>query len=219
LNSTTTERLFWADPYLQRFDATVTAVEADGVVLDRTAFYANSGGQVGDTGTLNDAPVIDTRYGSDGELVHLVQGDASRFAVGMRVTGQIDWDRRYRIMRHHSAQHGVFLAFKAVQGADLAAVKGGDVSADKARVDWGYFEDVHVERIEALLGDLIRANLAIRLYPSEDDPTYRYFELDGFEPIPCGGTHVGSTSEIGPVTIKRKSMGKQGVRLYVTCTT
>ncbi len=218
MRSVKTERLFWVDPYLQEFTATVTSIEGNAVVLDRTAFYANSGGQIGDTGTLNDIPVIDTRYLDDSSLVHLVQPRMAALEVGMQVTGKIDWGRRYRIMRHHSAQHGVFLAFKEVQGAGLSTIKGGEVTPGKARVDWGYYEDVDVERIQALLDDVIQENRAIHLFPSAGDPTYRYFELEGFEAVPCGGTHVRSTSEIGPVTIKRKSMGKQGVRLYVTCT-
>ena len=211
-----TERLFWVDPYLQEFTAIVTSIEGNAVVLDRTAFYANSGGQVGDTGTLNGVPVTDTRYIGDTDLAHFLQS-TEQLAVGMQVVGKVDWERRYRIMRHHSAQHSVYLAFKEVQGAGLSTVKGGEVGPDKARVDWSYYEDVDVERIQALLDDVIREDRAIRLFPSEDDPTYRYFELEGFEPVPCGGTHVRSTSEIGPVKIKRKSMGKQGVRLYVTC--
>lgn len=218
MRSVSTERLFWTDPYLQEFTATVTSVEGSSVVLDRTAFYANSGGQIGDTGTLNDIPVTDTRYLDEGDLVHLLQSGAEAPEVGMQVAGKVDWERRYRIMRHHSAQHSAYLAFKEVQGAGLSTVKGGEVTPDKARVDWRYYEDVDVERIQDLLDDVIREDRAIRLYPSETDPTCRYFELEGFEPIPCGGTHVRSTSEIGPVNIRRKSMGKQGVRLYVTCT-
>lgn len=218
MRSVKTERLFWADPYLQEFTATVISIEGNAVVLDRTAFYANSGGQIGDTGTLNDIPVTDTQYLDEGDLVHLVQPGVEPLEVGAQVAGKVDWERRYRIMRHHSAQHSVYLAFKEVQGAGLSTVKGGEVAPDKARIDWSYYEDVDVERIQALLNDIIRENRAIRLFPSEDDPAYRYFELEGFEPVPCGGTHVRSTSEIGPIKIKRKNMGKQGVRLYVTCT-
>lgn len=218
MQSVRTERLFWADPYLQKFTATITSIEGNAVALDRTAFYANSGGQIGDTGTLNDIPVIDTQYLNDVDLIHFLQSDTEPLEVGMRVTGKIDWERRYRIMRHHSAQHSVYLAFKEVQGAGLSTVKGGEVTPDKARVDWSYYEDVNIEAIQALLDHVVREGRTIRLFPSEDDPTYRYFELEGFEPVPCGGTHVRNTSEIGPIKIKQKNMGKQGVRLYVTCT-
>lgn len=218
MQSVKTERLFRGDPYLREFTATVTSIDGNAVVLDHTAFYANNGGQIGDTGTLNDIPAIDTQYLDESNLVHLVQPGVAALEVGMQVTGKIDWKRRYRIMRHHSAQHSVYLRFKEVQGAGLSTVKGGEVTPDKARVDWSYYEDVDVERIQALLDDVIQENRAIRLFASESDPTYRYFELEGFEAVPCGGTHVRSTAEIGPVKIKRKNMGKQGVRLYVTCT-
>lgn len=85
MQSVRTERLFWADPYLQEFTATITSIEGNAVALDRTAFYANSGGQIGDTGTLNDIPVTDTQYLNEGDLVHFLQSDAEPLEVGMQV--------------------------------------------------------------------------------------------------------------------------------------
>ena len=99
-----TVKLYDRDHYLREFEAEVVAVDACGVELDRTAFYAEAGGQAGDTGALGDERVIDTKIDVDGVIVHHME-NLPGFKVGDVVEGVIDWERRYRIMRLHTASH------------------------------------------------------------------------------------------------------------------
>ena len=98
-----TRRLYYEDPYLREFEAVVIAVEEDGVILNQTAFYPEGGGQAGDIGTLNDVRVINTIQ-REGHIIHLVE-EPEAFKVGDEVRGILNWSRRYRIMRLHSASH------------------------------------------------------------------------------------------------------------------
>jgi len=99
-----TEKLFWQDAYLKEFNAKVLEIRGKEVVLDKTAFYARSGGQPGDTGEINGIKVVDTYYDSNGNIVHLLEREPN-FKVNDIVHGKIDWERRHKIMRLHTAAH------------------------------------------------------------------------------------------------------------------
>jgi len=99
-----TVRLYDDDPYLERFSGAVVGFRGGGVVLNRTAFYAEAGGQAGDTGWLGGVRVVDTKVGDGGDIVHIME-EPPGFKVGDAVDGLIDWGRRCRIMRLHTASH------------------------------------------------------------------------------------------------------------------
>ena len=130
-----TESLFREDSYLKECAAVVLRTTASAIVLDRTVFYAMGGGQPGDTGIIRwdggNARIADTRYGSDGSIEHLVAENSSLPAAGTAVTAGIDWERRYRHMRMHTGLHllGSVLRY---------GVTGGNISADKSRLDFRY---------------------------------------------------------------------------------
>ncbi|HEX6131610.1 MAG TPA: alanyl-tRNA editing protein [Actinomycetota bacterium] len=237
-----TERLSAHDAYLTTCDATVTAVSDDGVVLDRTVFYARGGGQPGDTGQLRwgdgaVARVIDTTTSREtGEVVHaLAEGEAPP-PVGTRVVAEIDWDRRHRLMRTHTALHclsGVIFTEHA------AKVTGGNMDdTGSARMDFELdamsqelgrqveealnarlAEDrpLHVRflpRAEALADpDLIRTKA--NLIPASVDPI-RVIDIEGIDKQADGGTHVRSTGEVGRVrVVKTESKGKANKRMRI----
>ena len=147
-----TEELFREDAYLKSCEAAVVAVTEEGVVLDRTVFYPMGGGQPGDIGVLSvdgtDFTVTDTRK-SEAGILHLVEGDKP--ATGAKATATVDWDRRHRLMRVHSAMH---LLCSAIDGA----VTGGQVGDGKGRLDFD-LPDTNLdkqaigERINAWIGD------------------------------------------------------------------
>jgi misacylated tRNA(Ala) deacylase len=230
-----TELLFRADAYRQECRASVVGCEGAVVRLDRTVFYPMGGGQPGDKGVLRTAdgtsfPVLDTRKGEDGEAaLHLIQGDLGP-PVGMEVTALIDWDRRYRLMRTHSALH---LLCRAIDGA----VTGGQVGELRGRLDFD-LPDASLDRqaVEAQLAQWIEDDRAIRdlwideadlgrrpdlvrtmsVRPPSGAGRIRLVEIDGVDLQACGGTHVSRTAEIGPVAItKVEKKGRQNRRVVI----
>jgi misacylated tRNA(Ala) deacylase len=133
------EELFRQDSYLKEADATVTAVEDRGVRLDRSIFYPTGGGQPGDTGLIRwdggEARIVDTLKADGNDVLHVLAPDAPKPAVGTTVHAVLDWERRYRHMRMHTALHVMSAVIKG-------NVTGGQVGADKSRLDFNLEGDV-----------------------------------------------------------------------------
>jgi misacylated tRNA(Ala) deacylase len=230
-----TEELCSTDAYLRSCEAMVVSSE-DGVVLDRTVFYARGGGQPGDTGVLRwdggEAHVVDT-VKRHGHVVHAIEERAP--APGTSVTAEIDWDRRHTLMRTHTALHALSAIVFREHGAK---VTGGNMEPGVARMDFeldamsgGFGREIEdrlnaelrrdlpvrvrfVPRAEALADpDLIRTK--VNLIPEHVDPI-RVVEIEGLDRQADGGTHVGSTGEIGPVrVVKTESKGKGFKRMRI----
>jgi misacylated tRNA(Ala) deacylase len=228
-----TETLFREDAYLKDCEATVTASGGGAIVLDRTVFYPTGGGQPGDTGVISwdggSARVIDTRYGDDGEIRHLTAEGADLPAAGSTVTATLDWDRRYRHMRMHTALHllGSVLQY---------GVTGGNISADKSRLDFDMEDTIDKERVTADVQALIDGNHAVTcrwitdeeleaqpelvrtmsVQPPKGAGQVRLLEIEGVDLQPCGGTHLKSTGEVGRVRIgKVEKKGKRNRRVSI----
>ena len=231
-----TELLAQADAYIQEFSATVTDVVDGGVVLDRSAFYIGGGGQPCDTGTLSDSDRTYTvkKVGRvEGKIVHQIDGELP--GVGAQVTGLIDWDTRYRLMRTHTALH----ILCGVVWRDYGAkVTGGDMRPGEARMDFeleqmsaefaGEVEEkinaevassrpIHVNmltRTEAeQVPDLIRTR--INLLPANIQEV-RTIDITGLDLQADGGTHVANTSEVGAIrVVGHESKGRINKRLRI----
>ena len=233
-----TELLFLDAPTLRAADATVLAVEPRGIVLDRTIFYARSGGQPGDVGVLRwdggTCAIADTVKGEVGAVLHVPAPDAVFPPIGTRVETEIAWDRRHRLMRMHTAMH---LLCSLIKGA---AVTGGAVGLDKSRLDFDLPNPPPKEELEAGLNALIDADLPVRFEwvdeaRLDDDPglvrtmsvqpprgtgRLRLLRIGTDENLidlqPCGGTHVARTGEIGPMRIvKIENKGRQNRRIIL----
>ena len=234
--SSVTDHLYLTDAYLRTFNATVVDVTADGVALDRSAFYPGGGGQPGDVGELTDGsriwPVVGMQRVS-GQVVHRIAGEPP--AVGTAVTGTLDWERRYQLMRTHTAMHILCGVIWRDYGAP---VTGGAMDPLKGRMDFEFetmrqelaaaietavnaevaaARDVRVAilpRAEAFqIPDLIRTK--INLLP-EGIQEVRVVELIGLDLQADGGTHVRNTREVGRMRIvDYKSKGKINKRIYV----
>jgi misacylated tRNA(Ala) deacylase len=229
-----TDLLFRDDPYLTEANATVTAAGPDGIELDRTLFYASSGGQPGDTGRIGATPVIATVH-PDGDRARVLHQTASGAALpvpGEAVSLLLDWDRRYRLMRMHSALHLLSVALPY-------GVTGGQIGEDKGRLDFDMPEPPEdVARIEALLNDYVAADLAVtakwiteaelaaqpemvktmKVKPPVGQGRVRLIRIgrggDTLDLQPCGGTHVRSTGEIGRLRIgKIEKKGRENRRV------
>jgi alanyl-tRNA synthetase len=226
-----TRRLYHDDAYLRRFDAEVVAITAHkarpAVVLDRTAFYPEAGGQLGDRGRLGDAAVVDTQETDDGTIVHIVEGEPP--AVGSRVTGELDWVRRRQHMAQHTAQHLLSGALLDRAQAPTASARLGEsaLTIDVAR---DRVPEAELAAAEDLANDIIDDDVAIRAwFPSPDelarlalrrDPKVtadiRVVAIGEFDLSPCGGTHCARTSQLGAVRITSAERYKGMTRVTFT---
>ena len=199
-----TTRLYDEDHYLVEFDARVSGIDGLNVVLDQTAFYAQSGGQAGDRGTINGEAVVDTRI-IEGIHVH-VMGEEPGFSVDEMVHGVIDLDRRYRTMKIHSASHIMEHFFYKNFG--VLERLGSNVDDKKDRSDYRADERLDPEKLKKT-EDEINAFLAEghEISIEVDDDGIRTWKCGPIKDH-CGGTHVRNTSEIGMIKLKRKNPGR-----------
>jgi len=205
-----TERLYDADHYLKAFTARVVRFRDGGVLLDRTAFYAEAGGQSGDTGALGDGRVVDTKIGEDGFIVHVME-ESPGFKVGDVVEGVIDWERRYRIMRLHTASH--IMEYFLWRRFGYMRRTGSFVDDKKDRADY-----VHEERLDPVVLKLVESDT--NEFLAEGHPVRIEVDADGMRRWSCGpvemlcaGTHVRNTSEIGVIKLKRRNPGRGSERV------
>lgn len=199
-----TIKLFDKDHYLKEFDAEVLEVEGVNVVLDKTVFYAQSGGQAGDKGTINGVLVVDTQI-IDGKYVHILENEPD-FKVGAMVHGELDWERRYNIMRIHSASHIMEHFFYKNFG--VLERLGSSVDDKKDRSTYVSEDKLDPELLRQT-EDEVNAFLAEGHYIviKEDEEGIRSWTSGPYHDH-CGGTHVRNTSEIGQIKLKRKNPGK-----------
>lgn len=228
-----TEPLFREDAYLQECNATVIRSEAGTIVLDRTVFYPAGGGQPGDTGTITwdggSTDIVDTRYGDGGTIQHVTAEGAALPASGTTVQATLDWDRRYRHMRMHTALHllGSVLQY---------GVTGGNISASKSRLDFDMEDTVDKDKVTAEVQALVAANHPVRcrwisdeeldaqpelvrtmsVQPPRGKGRVRLLEIEGVDLQPCGGTHLRSTGEVGRVQISKvEKKGRHNRRVSI----
>ncbi|MCW6507931.1 alanyl-tRNA editing protein [Lichenifustis flavocetrariae] len=232
-----TEFLFRDDATLREATATVVTVEPDGgIVLDRTPFYPQGGGQPGDTGTLviddgRRIPIATTRYGADkSTIVHVPAPDGPALQPGDRVTAILDWEPRWNRMRVHTALHLLTAVLPY-------PVTGGAIGEGDGRLDFD-IPDAGFDKaeIEAKLNALIATDAEVRtrwitdeellanpglvktmsVKPPMGTGRIRLVEIVGLDLQPCGGTHVARTGEIGTAVITAiEKKGKQNRRVRV----
>ncbi|WP_193183622.1 alanyl-tRNA editing protein [Nisaea sediminum] len=230
-----TEELFREDSYLKSCTAKVVSAGPEGVVLDRTVFYPTGGGQPGDSGTMKtmagEVAIADTVKG-EGGITHVLADGARLPAVGEEVEVTLDWDRRYRHMRTHTALH---ILCSVVDGG----VTGGQIGELKGRLDFDIpGERPEKETLTAKLNEVIAGNHPVSLSwitdaelqanpdlvrtmsvkPPMGSGKVRMVRIgEDVDFQPCGGTHVRSTAEIGTVQVgKIENKGKQNRRINIT---
>jgi len=230
-----TEKLYQEDPYLKECTATVTGVADDGVILDRSVFYCQGGGQPGDTGVLilsdgNIKRVVNTIVQREtGAQLHVLDEEETLPELGMEVTARIDWDRRYGFMRMHSCMHMLCAVIDA-------PVTGGSVSEGRARLDFDLPDPIDKEAVTEALNKLIQQDQprhfrwitdeelqsqpelvrTMSVSPPMGQGEVRLVEFEQIDLQPCGGTHVARSGEIGEVRVSKvEKKGKQNRRVIV----
>lgn len=219
-----TEDLFREDARLTQCDAKVLTLDERGIVLDRTVFYPLGGGQAGDAGVLRlangrEISIADTRKGAaPGEILHVpaAGADLAGLAAGDSITAVIDWQRRHRHMRFHTATH--LLCALVPHPVD-----GCSITADYARLDFHMTEPLDKEALTTGIARLVAEAHAVghrwisedeldarpelvrsmSVQPPRGQGRVRVLEIEGVDLQPCGGTHVANTAEIGAVVVTK----------------
>lgn len=223
-----TRFVFWEDPYQRQLETKVEKVDGSSVILEDTIAYAESGGQESDRATINGKEVVSALLGSSREFISYKLVDSHGLEEGNAVSMEIDWSRRYRLMRLHFAcelflvlinRH--FLAKTAElepEDIDKKIVKvGAHMAEDKARIDFMLGENInkYLEIIQPQFEEVIRSDVPIETGYIDQPARKRYWRIEGLAKIPCGGTHVKKTGEIGPVKFRRKRANKGVERVYI----
>lgn len=206
-------KVFWEDPYLTHLDTEVATVAGDDVTLAATIIYAFSGGQESDAGTIGGHSVLAARKAGPDIVYTLPAGHGLH--PGDAVATAVDWERRYCLMRLHFAAEIVL----EIVYRDLGPIEkiGAHIAADKARIDFARAEPVTPElpAIQARADAVIAADLPITSAYSDQAAGRRFWQVPGFDPVPCGGTHLKRTGEVGPIALKRRNIGKGKERIEI----
>jgi len=220
--------------YIKEFNATVTKNKKDYICLDQTAFYPLGGGQPSDTGDIfwdgKQVKVIEVVKKGD-TIKHIIQGEKP--PVGTKIHAKIDWDKRYKHMKMHTAQH---ILSGIIFDEYNARTVGNQIHADYSRVDFHpvKFSEKDLENITAKFNEIISKNFPVKIYEEKRESLekrvdtqranldllpksiskLRIVEIENFDICPCAGTHVKNTSEIPEIKeIKRDTKGKDTDRI------
>ena len=211
-----TKKIFWKDPYLTQLDTLITSVKDTDITVEQTVFFAFSGGQESDGGIIGNSRVLQAR--TDGKEIVYTLENGHGLKPGDQVSMKIDWKRRYMLMRLHFAAEIVLeLVYQK-----LGSIKkiGAHIAQDKARIDFAWdgniskaLPDIQKEALR-----MIETNQEIVSAFSDEEKEKRYWEIRGFAKVPCGGTHLKKTGEIGKIELKRKNpgKGKERIEIYVS---
>jgi len=229
-----TRKLYWEDAYLTEFDATVTSIDGNQVVLDETAFHPRGGGLLGDTGILGGVKVLDSVKRQDDSIAHVLEC-ANSLTVGTQVHGVIDWDRRHRIMRMHTCAHLLSAIFHKQTGA---LITGNQIEPDKSRIDFS-LDDFDREKMLVYCNqanEAVAKNPSVKTYFMNREEALkipgitklasvmppalkelRIVEIEGYDLQADGGVHVRKLGEIGKIEpLKFENKGKSNRRMYFT---
>ncbi len=210
------KKIFWEDPYLTQLETRITSVKDNDITVEQTIFFAFSGGQESDYGTIGNSRVLQVR--TEGREIVYTLENGHGLEPGDQVSMKIDWERRYKLMRLHFAAEIVLeLVYR-----NLDSIKkvGAHIAQDKARIDFEWGENISkvltIIQKEAL--GIIEANQEIISAFSDEETEERYWEIRGFARVPCGGTHLRRTGEVGGIELKRKNpgKGKERIEIYVS---
>ena len=225
--------LFIEDSYLKDFDATILNIDSNKIILDRTAFYAKSGGQPGDIGKIilngKEINIIDTVYDNKQNILHVCE-NSNDLKIDEKIKGKINWEIRYKHMRMHTALHLLCSLIPY-------DVTGGQISYEKSRLDFYADDKIEKEEIENKINQLVKDDHEISyqwitleeldnqpdlvrtmsVNPPRTNNKIRLVKIGSIDLQPCGGTHVRRTKEIGSIRVgKIENKGKMNRRVNLS---
>jgi alanyl-tRNA synthetase len=214
-----TKRSYWVDPYRSEFDARVVNIVGNEVVLDQTFFYPRGGGQVSDTGVIDSIRVTEVLDRDDGTIAHILEKPLPS-RIGDFVHGKIDWEKRYRTMRLHSASHILYYVMQQVFGGEAKPASSGLVDEKKDRTDYLFDASLDREKLreaERKINEITGEEREIKTWNDVSQGGKRMWKLEPFPVMMCGGTHVRNTKEIGEIEVLRgKKPGRGKERIEIT---
>ncbi|WP_378955943.1 alanyl-tRNA editing protein [Pelosinus sp. sgz500959] len=207
------EKIFWVDPYLTELTAKITSVDGEMITVDQTIAYAFSGGQESDGGTIDKYNIIKAEK-RDKQIVYFID-DLHELKIDDQVLMRIDWTRRYKLMKLHFAAE---LVLELIQQNFNDPMKvGAHIAEDKARVDFVWQGNISqtFDLLNNKIKELVDLDLPIKSAFSDQEKEIRYWEIENFAKVPCGGTHLKKTGELGRVSLKRNNIGKGKERIEI----
>jgi alanyl-tRNA synthetase len=210
------EKIFYSEPYTEEIISKIVKINDNKVFLDKTIFYPQSGGEPGDTGFIENYRVKDTQKEGN-EIVHIIEVQPD-LKVGQEVKCKIDWKRRHKLMRMHTAAHLLFNVCQMILSPSIKTA-GSNIDEEKTRVDLTYEPMITPEikqKLENECNELIKKRLLVKCWWDEEKTDFRWTQIDDLPKLPCGGLHVRNLEEIGTLKIvKRESKGKGKQRLEI----
>lgn len=209
------KKVFWEDPYLTEIEAKVVNVDGNIITLNQTIAYAFSGGQQSDSGTIGGFEIMEAR--KKGKEIFYTLEQNHDLKQNQNVAVKIDWPKRYRLMKLHFAAEIVLEL--VYQGYDHPKKIGANITEEKARVD--FLWEGNISRIfpslMSKINNLIDSNLDIISAFEDEENERRYWQINDFAKVLCGGTHLRKTGEIGPISLKRNNLGagKERIEIYL----
>ena len=208
-----TRKLFWDDPYRTILETQVSSVDGDVVSLAETIFYALSGGQESDSGSIAGFPVLEAR--KEGMALRYRLSPDHGLVAGAPAMVEIDGARRLRLMRlHFAAELTLELVTRRLPGVEKI---GAHIAADKARIDFALETSVApmLDDLVRSVAEIVELDLPIESDFSDRTRERRFWRIDGFAAVPCGGTHLKRTGEVGAVSMRRKNIGRSKERIEI----
>jgi misacylated tRNA(Ala) deacylase len=225
--------LYWEQPYVKSFQATVQSINDSRIILDKTLFYPGGGGVAYDTGKVQGYKLLETKKEND-SIIHLLETPPT-FNVGDLVNGELDWSRRYRLMKMHTAGH---LLSSLFYNKANCRITGNQIDVDKSRMDFNMenFDRVQIQNYVDEANNLIRKGAQVKTYFMDREEALkmpelvklaeaappmeshlRIVEIEGIDRQADGGLHVNNLTEIGRIQLlKLENKGKTNRRLYYT---
>lgn len=206
------QKIFWENPYQQTLETRVAEVQGNKILFDATIAYSFAGGQESDKAWVNGIEILDSERVEN--LIYYTLPDNHGLSVGDIVTMTIDWPRRHRLMRLHFAAELILEIVTRNYGLEKV---GAHIAEAKSRID--FKSDVNIsqyfDQILTEYNAIIANNRAIHKDFSDVATQRRFWKIDGFAQVPCGGTHVNTTGEVGYVKLKRDRPGKGIERIEI----
>lgn len=209
------KKVFWENPYLTEIESKVKSIDNNVVTLDQTIAFAFSGGQQSDSGTIGGVKIIEAR--KEGKEIFYTLEQNHNLKPNQNVMVEIDWEKRYKLMKLHFAAEIVLEL--VYQNYNHPEKIGANITEEKARVDFfwnGNISEIFPELMNKIK-NLIDSDLDIISTFEDEETERRYWLIEGFAKVPCGGTHLKKTGEICSISLKRKNLGggKERIEIYL----